>query len=45
MADDVYEALSLLPDIGMPNVLAQEVEQAQLTIPANNDEQKLSYHK
>jgi integrase len=41
MADDVYEALSLLPDIGMPNVLAQEVEQAQLTIPANNGEQKL----
>ncbi len=41
MADDVYEALSLLPDIGMPNVLAQEVELAQLTIPANNGEQKL----
>jgi hypothetical protein len=44
MADDVYEALSLLPDIGMPNLLAQEAEHAQLTILANNGKHKLVSH-
>lgn len=41
MADDVYEALEHLPDIGMPKLLMHANGQVMQTLEANNNAQKV----